>query len=112
MNIRPADLLAQIDSQRAPAIVDVRSRHEYLAGHVPGALHIPFWTAGWRAAEIRPGTDGSVVVYCAYGPRAWMAGSLLRLQGVRNLRYLAGHWAGWRRQGLREEAGIGRPSAP
>jgi rhodanese-related sulfurtransferase len=107
VSIRPTDLLSQIDSHRAPAIVDVRSRREYVAGHVPGALHIPFWAAGWRASEIRPGADGSVVVYCAHGPRAWLAGSLLRLQGIRQVSYLTGHWTGWRREGLREEAGAG-----
>jgi rhodanese-related sulfurtransferase len=105
MNIRPADLLEQMGSRDAPAIVDVRSRGEYLAGHVPGAVHIPFWTVGWRAPEVRSAADSPVVVYCLYGPRAWMGGALLRLRGFQKVIYLKGHWAKWRRDGLREEAG-------
>jgi rhodanese-related sulfurtransferase len=111
MTIRPADLLAQIESGGAPAIVDVRSRHEYLAGHVPGAMHIPFWAVGWRTPEIRHAADSTVVVYCLYGPRAWMGGALLRLRGFRKVTYLKGHWAGWRRQRLRDEVGDRRSSA-
>jgi rhodanese-related sulfurtransferase len=131
MSIRPADLLAHIESQQAPMIVDVRSREEYLAGHVPGAIHIPFWACGWRAGRVsreqrrhlsrgqplavppsdrQSGAERPIVVYCGHGPRAWMAGTLLGLRGLRNLIYLEGHWTEWRRQGLREEIGD-RPSS-
>jgi rhodanese-related sulfurtransferase len=105
MTIPPADLLALIESHHAPTIVDVRSREEYLAGHVPGAVHIPFWAAGSRASEIRSEDGRTVVVYCGHGPRAWMAGSLLALRGFRNLVYLEGHWAAWQHERLREEVG-------
>jgi rhodanese-related sulfurtransferase len=105
MSIRPADLLAQIESHQAPTIVDVRSHEEYAAGHVPGALHIPFWAIGSRVSELRSAADRAVVVYGGHGPRAWMAGAVLGLRGFRNLIYLEGHWAAWQRQGLREDAG-------
>jgi rhodanese-related sulfurtransferase len=105
MSIKPADLLAQIESHQAPTIVDVRSRDEYVAGHVPGAVHIPFWAIGSRVSEIPSAADEAVVVYCGHGPRAWMAGTLLGLRGWRNVFYLEGHWVGWQRQRLREEVG-------
>ncbi len=38
------DLLQQI-ANNPPVIIDVRSTAEYMAGHIPNALHIPFWTA-------------------------------------------------------------------
>jgi rhodanese-related sulfurtransferase len=121
MSITPSDLLAQIESHQAPTIVDVRSRDEYVAGHVPGAVHIPFWAIGARAGELeallqatpppgRTGGERTLVIYCGHGPRAWMAGTLLGLRGLRNLSYLEGHWAEWQRQGLREETG-GRASS-
>jgi rhodanese-related sulfurtransferase len=103
MTIQPADLLAQIESHRAPTIVDVRSREEYVAGHVPGAIHIPFWAVGTRASEIPSAMDRPLVVYCGHGPRAWMAGALLRLCGCRNLIYLEGHWARWQSEQLPEQ---------
>ena len=39
------ELMAQIEDGQPPVIVDLRSTYEYKAGHVSGALHIPFWTA-------------------------------------------------------------------
>jgi rhodanese-related sulfurtransferase len=110
VSIRPIELLAQIKSGRAPTIVDVRSRQEYLAGHVPGAVHIPFWAAASRVSKIHTPAHDPVIVYCGHGPRAWIAGALLGLRGFRHLVYLEGHWAGWRQQGLRQEAGAGHGS--
>ena len=35
--------MKQIDSGTAPVVVDVRSKHEFDSGHVPGAIHLPFF---------------------------------------------------------------------
>ena len=57
-HVEPSDLLALIESGAAPTIVDVRSRGEFAEGHVPGAIHVPFWNAfrramrGWREAGL------------------------------------------------------------
>ena len=99
----PAELLAQIDAGDAPPILDVRSAWEFKRGHVPGAVHLPFWTVGTHLSEI-PGTpDRPIVVYCGHGPRAWRAGGVLRRHGFAKVIYLAGHMHGWRTAGLREE---------
>jgi hydroxyacylglutathione hydrolase len=103
VSITASELLARIDARDAPAILDVRSGWEFRRGHVPGAIHLPFWTIGAHLSEI-PGTPADpVVVYCAYGPRAWRAGGLLRRHGFQTVIYLKGHMHGWRRAGLREE---------
>ena len=99
----PTELLARIDTGRPPAILDVRSAWEFKRGHVPGAVHVPFWTVSAHLAEI-PGTPADpIVVYCGHGPRAWRAGGVLRRHGFTNVIYLAGHMHGWRQAGLREE---------
>lgn len=99
----PEALLAAIDAGTAPVIVDVRTRREYEAGHVPGALHVPFYTLLVRQDDI-PGTrERPVVVYCEHGPRAGVARLALRLTGFTDVRYLAGHMAGWKELGLRRE---------
>lgn len=99
-------LLAAIDAGRAPTVLDVRSGKEFVRGHVPGAMHIPFQSVAGRASEIPSGRDEPLVVYCGHGPRAWMAGAVLRARGFRHIVYLTGHMSGWRRAGLREDAGI------
>ena len=45
--VAPEALLSSIDSGTPPVIVDVRTLGEYEAGHVPGALHVPFYTLRW-----------------------------------------------------------------
>lgn len=96
-------LLARIDAGAAPVILDVRSRLEFVAGHVPGARHIPFWRVSHRIAELAPFRDAEVVVYCGHGPRAVMAGRTLRRHGFTRISYLEGHFSTWRARGLREE---------
>ena len=96
-------LLEEIDAGTAPAILDVRSRMEFARGHVPGALHIPFWTLPARTSRISASRADPVVVYCGHGPRAWFAGAVLRLRGFRRVVYLKGHMSKWRQAGLRQE---------
>ena len=96
-------LLAAIDAGTAPPIVDVRSWWEYSRGHVPGARHIPFWLMPLRIGQVPPSRTDPVVLYCGDGPRAYMAGAVLRLAGFRDVRYLKGHMRQWRSARLRED---------
>jgi rhodanese-related sulfurtransferase len=101
--IQAQTLLDKIDSSTAPTIIDVRSREEFAQGHVPGAIQIPFEAIGGHVDEIPGSRQDPVVVYCGHGPRAWMAGAVLRWHGFTNVSYLAGHFSQWRAAGLCEE---------
>jgi rhodanese-related sulfurtransferase len=96
-------LLARIESGAAPVILDVRSRAEFVSGHVPGARHIPFWRISRRISELAVPTSAELVVYCGHGPRAAMAARALRRNGFTRITYLEGHFSNWRTRGLREE---------
>jgi rhodanese-related sulfurtransferase len=98
MEIEPKDLLRLIERRTPPVILDVRSSAEFASGHVPGAVHLPFWSAMVRPVPAKPGDP--LVVYCGHGPRAAIAAGALRVRGFRNLRVLRGHMAEWRRAGL------------
>jgi rhodanese-related sulfurtransferase len=102
-SIAPADLLARIERQERPTIVDVRTAAEFAEGHVPGAVNIPFQQVPARSGEVGVRRAGEVIVYCGHGPRAWIAAAALRRAGFRRIVYLRGHWAGWRRARLRAE---------
>jgi len=104
-HITATTLLGQIEAGTAPTILDVRSRREFAAGHVPGALHLPFWTLPARLSDIPSSPADPIVVYCGHGPRAYMAGAVLRASGFRRVMYLAGHMLKWRRAGLRLDVG-------
>jgi rhodanese-related sulfurtransferase len=98
-----AALLAQIDAGTAPAIVDVRSGREFRRGHVPGARHIPFWLMPVRISQVPGSRTSPLVVYCGHGPRAYLAGAVLRWAGFQQVRYLDGHMRQWRSARLRED---------
>src|SRR5262245_5084850 len=101
-SIRPEVLLNRIASGNPPTILDVRSPTEFEAGHVPGAVNLPFTQA--RDASRVPATPAEeIVVYCGHGPRAWIAGAALRRRGFTNVTYLKGHMRAWRKARLRQE---------
>ena len=99
----PDALNAATVSGTAPAVLDVRTPAEYAAGHVRGAINIPFHEVGRRVGDLAALRERPLVVYCGHGPRAWLAGEALRWRGYARVTYLQGHMAAWRRAGLREE---------
>ncbi len=66
-------------------LLDVREPDEWLAGHAPGALHIPFGELAARTGELP--TDRPVVCICRSGGRSRKAAELLAGKGfdVHNL---------------------------
>lgn len=99
----PEALLASIGARTAPVIVDVRTRREYDAGHVPGAIHVPFYRLLVRRDDVPGPREQPVVVYCEHGPRAGVARFALRLAGFTDVRYLDGHMSRWKARGLLTE---------
>jgi rhodanese-related sulfurtransferase len=96
ISIAPADLRRRMGQPDAPVVLDVRTRPEYDAGHVQGAINIPFTEIGRRAGEIPSKGRDELVIYCGHGPRAWIAAVRLRRLGFRRVVYLRGHWAAWK----------------
>jgi rhodanese-related sulfurtransferase len=101
--ISPAALLERIGRGDAPVVLDVRSAGEFAAGHVPGAVHVPFARVLTGSDDVRADKSATLVVYCGHGPRAWLAGAWLRRRGYGRVTYLRGHMAAWRRAGFRED---------
>lgn len=60
-------------------LVDVRSKAEWSAGHVPGAVHIPLGDLPERVSELPSG--GAIAVHCQRGSRSPIAASLLQHLG-------------------------------
>lgn len=98
--MKAKELARRIRSKESPCVVDVRSRIEYRSGHIPGAVHLPFWKAPLKRADLPEDKSARVVLTCEHGPRAQLALSFLRLAGYRNIELLDGHMSGWRRIGL------------
>jgi len=99
-HITQSALLQQMQESSPPVIIDVRSEYEYQAGHIPAALHIPFWDTFFTEQLQSYSTAQSFVLYCEHGPRAGIAKWGLSMQGFENIRYLQGHMSAWRKAGL------------
>jgi rhodanese-related sulfurtransferase len=76
-------------------VVDVRTPGEYAAGHVPGAINVPFDQVAARVAELGP-KDGAIVLYCRTGRRTGIAASTLQQLGFTRVYDLQGmtNWPG------------------
>jgi rhodanese-related sulfurtransferase len=95
-SISAKTLIDLIHSKTAPVIIDVRSKREFDEGHVPGARHIPFWKIRSQAPALSAFRESPIVVYCGYGPRAYIAGAALRRRGFKDVAYLSGHMRNWK----------------
>jgi len=96
----PQALNQRVTAGQAPAILDVRSKEEFAAGHIPGAINLPITELTGRVDELAAYKDKEVVVHCEAGPRAGMATRFLRRNGFSNLVELEGHMRAWRNAGL------------
>jgi phage shock protein E len=65
-------------------VIDVRTQSEYDAGHLQGALHIPYTQIGDTIAFIEPDTNRVIVLYCKGGFRSGMAENTLKNLGYIN----------------------------
>jgi rhodanese-related sulfurtransferase len=101
--ISVVELLQRIDRGDILRILDVRSKTEFAAGHVPGAVNIPFTRLFFRTDDVPGAAGDELILYCGHGPRAYIAATLLRNNGRTRIVYMRGHWAAWRAAGLRVE---------
>ena len=88
--------LAASWSQAGRVVLDVRRPDEWRAGHLAGAVHIPFWELERRSGEV---PAGEVWVHCASGFRASIAASLLDRAG-RQVVHVDDDWERAARLGL------------
>ncbi len=94
------ELALKLNSPVPPCVLDVRSSFEFKAGHIPTAVHAPFWSILLRLSSLPKDKESLIVLTCEHGPRAQLAKSMLGAVGFRNLQLLKGHMSGWRRDGL------------
>lgn len=67
-------------ADRGVRVVDVRTPAEFEAGHVPGAVNVPYDQVPARAAELGP-ADRPLVLYCRTGHRSGIAVEALKKLG-------------------------------
>ncbi len=71
-------------------LVDVRSRQEYLEGHLNGSVNIPLYELEQCCERTLKDKEAIIIVYCQYGARSKKAIMILKRHGYRNLYHLKG----------------------
>jgi hydroxyacylglutathione hydrolase len=95
-----AELAERLEGTKSPevAVLDVRERGEWEAGHIAGAVNVPLGHLTDRVAELA--RDRPLVLHCQTGGRSSIAASVLRAQGFSNVINLSDGFTGWQRRGL------------
>jgi rhodanese-related sulfurtransferase len=103
-----ADLLARIESNSPPRIVDVRSTSEFEEARVPGAVHVSFYSLLFNLDQLPESEveDEPFVIYCEHGPRAGIARAQLWLAGRGPVLFMEGHMIAWKEDRLPVESGL------
>ncbi|SLN46232.1 rhodanese-like domain-containing protein [Pseudooctadecabacter jejudonensis] len=85
-----------LHGQDGVVFLDVREPAELAGGKVAGAVAIPRGVLEWQTAEL--GDAKTVVIYCAAGGRAALAGETLKKLGFEDVRN-AGGFKDWAENG-------------
>ena len=92
--ISVTDLAAELDTDAAPLLVDVRTTDEVTEGFIAGAINIPM-TELTQHLDLLPNLDQNIVVYCGSGYRSAISMTALRLLGYTNVRSMLGGFGAW-----------------
>ncbi len=73
---------ALLASDKGAVLLDVRTEEEFKAGHIPGAILLPYSDISEKTAvEVIPTKETAVIVYCRSGRRSSIAAGTLRNLG-------------------------------
>jgi rhodanese-related sulfurtransferase len=97
---------------RSVYLVDVRTREEYVTGHIPGFWWFPGGQAVQRADDVVAVRDGAIVFCCDGTVRAAVTASWYRQMGFAEVYAVAGGATAWAAAGRPLAAGDDEPVEP
>jgi hydroxyacylglutathione hydrolase len=98
IDVEADELMMDMPHDKNLLVVDVRRSTEYADGHLKDALNLPLneMTDPALISNLPTGPNGeetqNLYVHCAGGYRSVIASSLLKRQGLHNLRNIVGGW--------------------
>jgi sulfur-carrier protein adenylyltransferase/sulfurtransferase len=98
--VDPSEVHDVVTNGNGAAIVDVRETHEFEAGHLPGARHVPRGHLESQIEGAVPDRSQRVILYCASGNRSALAAHTLRdLLGYERVESMTGGITLWKDRG-------------
>ena len=90
VNITAEEAKEIMDTEEGYVILDVREQDEYDAGHISGAILIPYTQIEAKANEMLPDKDQLILVYCRSGRRSKIAAEALAELDYTNIKEFGG----------------------
>ena len=90
VNITAEEAKQIMDTEEGYIILDVREQDEYDAGHIPGAILIPYTQIAEKAEEVLTDKNQLILVYCRSGRRSKIAAEALLELGYTNIKEFGG----------------------
>lgn len=92
IDIEPDELMMDIPHDNNLIVVDVRRETEFADGHLKNAVNIPLSEMTDPGSMANIEETQNLYVHCLSGYRSVIASSLLKRQGIHNLRNIVGGW--------------------
>lgn len=92
IDVEADELAMDIPFDENLVVIDVRKEAEYADGHIKDAVNIPLANLVDPASMASIEDNDNLYVHCQSGYRSVIAASLLKRQGIHNLRNVVGGW--------------------
>lgn len=93
VDVEADELMMDISHDDKLIVLDVRKPTEYADGHIRNAMNLPLSDFIDPAVMADFNEDQNLYVHCGGGYRSVIAASLLKRQGIHNLRNVLGGWS-------------------
>ena len=90
-----ADQMQKMMSLPNHAIIDVRTKGEFNASHINGAMNLNVQNLSFRKQVKALDPDKTYLVYCRSGKRSMIACKMMQSNGVKNVHNLSGGIISW-----------------
>lgn len=92
INVEADELLMDLPHDENLVVLDVRKESEFEEGHVDGAENLPLEQLKDPGSMAMIEDTDNIYVHCAGGYRSVIASSLIKRQGIHNIRNVEGGW--------------------
>ena len=93
--VSAAQVKADLDAGKKFILLDVRSKEEFDAGHLPNAVHVSRGLLEFKIGNVIPDKNAAIILYCRSDARSALATHVLNQMGYVNAKNMAGAFKAW-----------------
>lgn len=93
--VSAAQAKADLDAGKKFILLDVRSKEEFDAGHLPNAMNVSRGLLEFKIGKAIPDKNANIILYCRTGARSALATRVLNEMGYVNAKNMAGAFKAW-----------------